>query len=75
MDIGIACEHFVLQAREEGLGTCWLGWFNEKGVKKVLGLARNKNIDVIISAGYPEEEVAGAKPRKFLDEIRKYRDK
>lgn len=75
IDIGIACEHFVLQAREEGLGTCWLGWFNEKGVKKVLGLARNKNIDVIISAGYPEEEVAGAKPRKFLDEIRKYRDK
>ena len=30
IDIGIACEHLVLQATEEGLGTCWLGWFNEK---------------------------------------------
>ena len=39
IDIGIACEHFVLQAAEEGLGTCWLGWFNERGVKNVLGIA------------------------------------
>ena len=74
IDIGIACEHFVLQAREEGLGTCWLGWFNEKGVKKILGLGRDKNIDVIISAGYPEEEVVEAKSRKSLDEIRKYEE-
>ena len=36
IDIGIACEHFILQAAEEGIGTCWLGWFNERGVKKVL---------------------------------------
>jgi len=28
-DIGIAAEHFCLQATEEGLGTCMLGWFNE----------------------------------------------
>ena len=34
MDIGIAAEHFCLQAAEEGLGTCIIGWFNEKKVKK-----------------------------------------
>ncbi|GAH18960.1 unnamed protein product, partial [marine sediment metagenome] len=33
IDIGIAAEHFCLQAVEEGLGTCILGWFDEKGVK------------------------------------------
>src|SRR5665811_1024982 len=29
-DIGITAEHLCLQAVEEGLGTCILGWFNEK---------------------------------------------
>ncbi|MCF6335161.1 MAG: nitroreductase family protein, partial [Spirochaetales bacterium] len=38
MDIGIAAEHFCLQAAEEGLGTCMLGWFNEKAVKEYLGV-------------------------------------
>lgn len=33
MDIGIAAEHFCLQAEELGLGTCMLGWFNEKNPK------------------------------------------
>ena len=28
IDIGIACEHFILKAEEEGLGSCWIGWFN-----------------------------------------------
>ena len=32
IDIGIACEHLVLQAAELGLGTCWLGWFNENAL-------------------------------------------
>ena len=36
IDIGIAAEHFVLQAEELGLGTCWLGWFNEGAVKSIL---------------------------------------
>lgn len=30
LDIGIAVEHFCLQASELGLGTCILGWFDEK---------------------------------------------
>ena len=34
--IGIACEHFVLQAAEEGVGTYMIGWFSEKNVKKIL---------------------------------------
>ena len=33
IDLGIAAEHFSLQAAEEGLGTCILGWFDEKSKK------------------------------------------
>ncbi len=56
IDIGIAGEHFVLQAEELGLGTCWIGWFNEKGVKSVLNVPKGKKIDVLLALGYPEKE-------------------
>ena len=72
IDIGIACEHFILQAREEGLGTCWLGWFNENAVKKILNLDKKNKIDAIISVGYPEEENVLEKSKKPIEEIRRY---
>lgn len=34
IDLGIAMEHIVLKATELGLGTCWIGWFNEKRSRK-----------------------------------------
>ncbi len=72
IDIGIACEHLILQATEEGLGTCWIGWFDEKRVKKMLGLPKGKKVDILISMGYPKEETTHEKVRKPLNEIRKY---
>jgi nitroreductase len=53
IDIGIAVEHFCLQAVEEGLGTCILGWFNEKKVKKLLNIPYRKRAELIITIGYP----------------------
>jgi len=52
IDIGIACEHFVLQAEDLGLGTCWIGWFNERAVKSILNVPQNKKIDILIAVGY-----------------------
>lgn len=72
IDIGIACEHFILQAQEEGLGTCWLGWFDEKQVKKALGVSKDKKIDVMLSVGYPAMQERKEKIRKSLDEIRRF---
>ncbi len=72
IDIGIACEHLILQAAEQEIGTCWLGWFNEKEVKKVLGLSNKKKVYLLISMGYPEAEFVREKKRKSLNEIRKY---
>ena len=56
IDIGIATEHFVLQAEELGLGTCWIGWFDEGAVKKTLNVPRDKRIDVLIAVGYYDKE-------------------
>lgn len=63
IDMGIAVEHFVLQAAEEGVGTCWLGWFNQRAVKKALGLPRQKKVAILISMGYPSPERQGDSPR------------
>ena len=73
IDIGITVEHFVLQAQEEGLGTCWIGWFNEKAAKKVLGLPQNKKVDILITMGYADEAGAREKKRKILEEMSEFR--
>jgi nitroreductase len=72
MDIGMAVENFCLQATEEGLGTCILGWFDEKGVQGVLGIPRSKRVPLVITLGYPENRVTRQKVRKDIDEIRAY---
>lgn len=71
MDIGIAAEHFVLAAVEQGLGTCWLGWFRAKAGAKVLGLGAGKKIEVLLSVGYPAESPA-PRPRKKTREFSSY---
>ncbi len=58
IDIGIACEHFVLEAEDLGLGTCWIGWFNEGAVKSVLNIPKDKKIDILIALGYYDKEKA-----------------
>lgn len=73
IDIGIAGEHFVLQATEEGLATLWLGWFNARGVRKALGLPRSARLDIMLAVGYPADPTLRNKIRKPLDDIRSYR--
>jgi len=63
IDIGIAAEHFCLQSAEEGLGTCMLGWFNEKSVKKLINVPNNKNIPLLITLGYTPD---GYRTRKKI---------
>jgi len=72
MDIGIAAEHFCLQAAEEGLGTCILGWFNEKKIKKLLSIPKLKRVELIISVGFSADEKIPHKKRKNIDEILSY---
>jgi nitroreductase len=52
IDIGIATEHLVLQAEELGLGTCWIGWFNEKAVKSILNVPKDRRVEVLVAMGY-----------------------
>jgi nitroreductase len=69
MDIGIAAEHFCLQAAQEGLGTCMIGWFNEKKVKKILSIPRFKRVELVITVGFSADDKIPLKKRKSIAEI------
>ena len=72
MDIAIAAEHFCLQAADDGLGTCMLGWFNEKRTKKILSIPKLKRIELIISLGFSADNNVPPKNRKTTDQILTY---
>ncbi|HLN53998.1 MAG TPA: nitroreductase family protein [Lentimicrobium sp.] len=68
MDIGMAVNQFCLQAADLGLGTCIIGWFDEKKVKKILKMDAKKRVPLLISIGYPASKTR-IKTRKPLKEM------
>lgn len=68
MDLGMAVENFCLQAAEIGLGTCIMGWFDEKRIKEILGVPRSRRVQLLISLGHPAGQTR-VKSRKPLEEI------
>lgn len=51
-DIGIATENICLQARAEGIGSCIIGWFDEKTIRKLLAIPGSKRVGLLITLGY-----------------------
>jgi nitroreductase len=69
-DIGIAAAHFCLQAAELGLGTCIIGWFDEKKIQQLLNIPEKRKIGLVITLGYPPEDfILRQKIRKPVEEI------
>jgi nitroreductase len=68
IDIGIASEHICLQAETEGLGSCMIGWFDEKMVKKILDIPSSKRVELLITIGYPGKPKR-EKRRKPAEEV------
>jgi nitroreductase len=68
MDVGIAVNQFCLQAAELGLGTCIIGWFDEKKAKTLLNIPKSKRVPLLVSVGYPDDETR-KKLRKPVEEM------
>jgi nitroreductase len=68
IDTAIAVDHMTLAAVEEGLGTCWIGAFDEKKVKEILNIPSYVRVVVLLTLGYPSE-IPRPTPRKSLSEI------
>ena len=56
IDIGIAAAYLTLAVESEGLGSCIVGWFDEKAIKKVVGIPDSKRLLLDITVGYPVKE-------------------
>lgn len=76
VDTAIAMQNMVLTATAEGLGTCWVGSFNEEQVKKLLNIPDRFKVIALLAVGYPREkfDLTGKvlhliKRRKKLSEI------
>jgi len=71
LDLGILAAHITLAATDEGLGSCIIGWCDEKKVRKVLDIPRNKRVMLVILLGYSAQPLRNKK-RKAKDEIVSY---
>ncbi len=54
VDLAIAIDHLTLAAVSFGLGTCWIGAFTEKMVKKTLNIPDDYKVVALTPLGYPE---------------------
>jgi len=68
IDVAIALEHIALQATSKGLGTCWIGAFDEAKVKEAVGIPEDVRVVELMPLGYPAD-TPRAKQRKALNEI------
>ena len=67
IDIGIATAYLTLEATNQGVSTCILGWLEEKEIQKLLGI--EDRIRLVILLGYPKDEKIREKKRKQISEL------
>lgn len=68
VDLSIAVSFMILEATELGLGTCWLGAYDEEAVKKVLDIPDEIRVPAMFTLGYADEN-PDSRPRKDIDEV------
>lgn len=71
IDLAIAIENTALTAWDLGVGSCWIGAYDEEQVKVLLGVPKNLRVVSLLTLGYPDM-LAGPKHRKEPDEIFHY---
>jgi nitroreductase len=69
MNLAIAASFLMLRAVEMGLGTCWVGMFDEANIKARLGLPDGVRIVNLLAVGHPDEPTVYPRKRKALADI------
>jgi len=72
IDLAIILDHITLAAVEQGLGTCWIGKFDEQQVKECLGIPDPIRVVELMPLGYPADPAPIEKNRLPIDMIVKY---
>jgi nitroreductase len=69
IDVAIAMDHIALAAAAEGLGTCWIGSFDERIVKDILGIPDTVRVVELMPLGYPSDASPAEKSRIALERL------
>jgi nitroreductase len=69
IDVAIVMDHLTLAAAAEGLGTCWVGSFDEGKVREILGIPPAVRVVQLMPLGYPRDPSPVAKQRLALSAI------
>ncbi|MBC7218788.1 MAG: nitroreductase family protein [Hadesarchaea archaeon] len=56
VDVSIAMQNMVIAATAEGLGTCWVGSFDEALVKEILKILEQYKVVALLAVGYPRKK-------------------
>jgi len=67
-NVAAAIQNMLLAATEKGIGTCWVGAFDENKVKEVAQIPKDMSVHAIITLGYYSKKPDIPK-RKNLEEI------
>lgn len=69
IDIGIVAAYITAEAAAQGLGSCILGWFDDKKIREICSL--DNPVRLVISLGYPldTENSLKEKKRKPITEL------
>ena len=70
-NVAIVMDHLILAATNLGLGTCWIGAFDPKAARDILGLPEEVKPIVFATVGYLDDEPE-PKVRKSIDELIRY---
>jgi nitroreductase len=68
LNTAISIDHILLKATDLGLGSCWLGAFDESKIKEMAGLDEYYNVIAIVAVGYPDQ-APPPRPRLSVEEI------
>ena len=72
IDVAIAIDHITLCAVAEGLGTCWIGAFDEDQVKELLAIPPQIRVVGLLPVGYAQDPSKVGKSRLLLQKLIKY---
>ena len=73
IDIGILSAYITAEAAAQELGTCILGWFDDKTIREICKL--DSTVRLVITLGYPKEgDKLREKKRTPLDELVDFMD-
>lgn len=69
VDCSIAIDHMTLAAVAEGLGTCWIGHFDQGACCEILAVPETCEIIELMTLGHPAAPAPADKPRKAFDDV------